>query len=143
MRKPEEKTEEKKTRRNPAKTNAVQKRQNGTCKGATGEMRDTGTLSELGGEDITRQKGQSAACLGAGEMTEWLRTLTALPEDMGSIPRTPHGKSEHSVTKVPGNKYPLWPRRHCMCMVHKHTCRRHTLTLIIKCRVGRFLEVKR
>lgn len=89
-------------------------------------MRDTGTLSELGGEDITRQKGQSVACLGVGEMMEWLQTRTALPENMGSIPRTPHGKSEPSVTKVPEIKCPLWPCRHCMYMVHKHTCGRHS-----------------
>lgn len=143
LRKEDRRKEEKKTPRNPAGTDAVQKRQNRTCKGATGEMRDTGTMSELGGEDITRQKGQTVACLGAGEMTEWLRTLTALPDDGGSILRTLHGKSEPSVTKVPGIKYPLWPRRHCMCMVHKHMCGRHTCMLTIKCGVERFLEATR
>lgn len=51
----EDRREEKKTQRNPAGTDAVQKTRNGTCKGVTGEIRDTRTLSELGGEDITRR----------------------------------------------------------------------------------------
>lgn len=41
----EDRREEKKTQRNPAGTDAVQKTQ----------IRDTRTLSELGGEDITRR----------------------------------------------------------------------------------------
>ena len=39
----------------------------------------------------------------AGDMGQWLRTLAALPGDLGSIPR--HGGSQLSVTPVPG--YPM------------------------------------
>lgn len=86
-------------------------------------------------------KTEGTVCsLSGGWRDDGVVTNTALPDDGGSIPRTLHGKSEPSVTKVPGIKYPLWPRRHCMCMVHKHTCGQHTRTLTIKCGVGRFLE---
>ena len=43
----------------------------------------------------------------AGEMVQRLRVLTALPEDLGSIPRTHIGGSHPLVTSVPDALF--WP----------------------------------
>ena len=36
---------------------------------------------------------------GAGEMAQWLRELTALPEVLSSIPSKPHGGSQPSIMR--------------------------------------------
>ena len=46
-------------------------------------------------------------------MTQWLRALTVLPEDPGSISQHPHGGSHLSVTPVLEDPTPS----------HRHTCR--------------------
>jgi hypothetical protein len=45
--------------------------------------------------------------LGAREMTQWLRALDVLPEDLGSFPsQHPHGSSQLSVTPIPEDLAP-------------------------------------
>ena len=48
----------------------------------------------------------------AGEMAQWLRALTALPEDLGFNSQHPHGSSQLSVTLVPGDLTPM-AKHHC------------------------------
>ena len=42
-------------------------------------------------------------CYGAGEMAQWLRELTVLPEDIGLVSRT------HIYSGLPGTFYTFWP----------------------------------
>jgi hypothetical protein len=53
--------------------------------------------------------------LGAGEMTQWIRALTALSEDLGLIPST-HMVVQQSVTSVPGNLAPGMRAHVCVCV---------------------------
>jgi hypothetical protein len=60
---------------------------------------------------------------GAREMAQWLRALTALLEDLGSIPSThPHGRSKPSEYPLLGYLTPS----------HRHTCRQNSSACKIK-----------
>lgn len=44
--------------------------------------------------------------VGVGEIAQWLRIRTALAERRISIPSTPHGSPQPSITPVSGNLTP-------------------------------------
>lgn len=61
---------------------------------------------------------------GAGEMTPWLKTLGALPEDQGWILGT-HMEAHDSNYRPRGFTPPFGLLGYCMCVVHIHTCRQN------------------
>jgi hypothetical protein len=59
---------------------------------------------------------------GAGEMAPWLRALSALPEDPGSVPRTHMAAYQLPVSPVPSSAFcGQWN-----FVVYKHACRQST-----------------
>ena len=65
---------------------------------------------------------------GTVEMAQWLRVLTALPEDPRSVPSHSHGDSQLSVTLVLGDlipfhsqqKPPMYSKNKQIIIIKKH-----------------------
>lgn len=91
-------------------------------------------LSHLGGRDRRTAKSrpvQTAYCClkyifgrvkATGEVTQWWRTRTSLPGNLGLIPSTSHV----FATPAPGNlMLSSGILGHCTHVIHRHTCRQN------------------